>query len=300
MAWAASRSGWRHFRAQRLPIQALVWIFALPVPVLLWALQRHHDRGPAIAFAIVVTVACLGVPVAAGRSPRPPQVIATGSDTQVATTPRSDPSVVAAPPTAADRSTSTASTTTSSEPPSTQAPGSGPAEMLGALRVQPEVEATGYDRDLFNHWGDADGDGCDTRCEVLAAERSPILPGLPGGGWRSLYDGDTTDDPSELDIDHLVPLAEAWRSGASAWEPARRAAFANDLDDPRTLIAVTAASNRSRSDSDPSGWRPPDRSYWCQYVTDWMAVKLRWDLAVDPIEFTPHRHLVADDCGERG
>nr|WP_291837480.1 HNH endonuclease family protein [Candidatus Microthrix sp.] len=104
---------------------------------------------------------------------------------------------------------------------------------------------------------------------MLAAERHAGPPGLPGGGWLSEYEGYSTPDESELDIDHLVPLAEAWRSGASRWDPARRAAFANDLDAPQTLIAVTAATNRSKSDSDPSDWQPPNTSYWCTYASDW-------------------------------
>jgi hypothetical protein len=163
------------------------------------------------------------------------------------------------------------------------------------VRVAEELDDAGYDRGRFGTWIDADGDGCNTRCEVLAAERLDDLAGLPSGGWRSVYDGLTTDDPSALDIDHLVALREAWRSGAANWDDARRVAFANDLDDPRVLIAVSASSNRSKGDRDPSEWRPPNEGHWCAYITDWLAVKLRWDLAVDPIEFTAAQFLV-DTC----
>jgi len=90
-----------------------------------------------------------------------------------------------------------------------------------------------------------------------------------------------------------VPLAEAWRSGASRWDPARRAAFANDLDAPQTLIAVTAATNRSKSDSDPSDWQPPNTSYWCTYASDWVAVKLRWGLTADPGEVRALTNMAA-------
>ncbi|MFN7150677.1 MAG: hypothetical protein ACK4V6_14530, partial [Microthrixaceae bacterium] len=100
------------------------------------------------------------------------------------------------------------------------------AELLRQVRVAEELDDGGYDRGLFSSWVDADGDGCNTRCEVLAAERIDELPGLPASGWRSVYDGMTTDDPSELDIDHVVALREAWRSGAATWDPPRRAAFA--------------------------------------------------------------------------
>jgi len=166
------------------------------------------------------------------------------------------------------------------------------AQLLSQVSVRDETSDSGYDRDLFNHWIDANGDGCNTRCEVLRLERRATLPGLSNGGWLSLYDGKVTENPSEFDIDHVVALGEAWRSGASQWDGARRQAFANDLDDPLALIAVSASSNRSKSDSDPSGWQPPNKDYWCEYVTAWMAIKLKWDLAVDPIEFTALQSIV--------
>ncbi|MFF9178974.1 HNH endonuclease family protein [Streptomyces sp. NPDC014793] len=84
-----------------------------------------------------------------------------------------------------------------------------------------------------------------------------------------------------LDIDHLVPLAKAWDSGASVWSAAEREAYANDLGDDRALIAVSAASNRSKADQDPSTWLPPAAGYRCQYATDWIADKTRWNLSID-------------------
>ncbi|WP_420708225.1 HNH endonuclease family protein [Streptomyces sp. HGB0020] len=86
----------------------------------------------------------------------------------------------------------------------------------------------------------------------------------------------------QLDVDHLVPLAEAWDSGVSAWTAKEREAYANDLDDPRALIAVSAA--RSKADQDPSTWMPPCAGYACQYATDWVADKTRYQLAIDPTE----------------
>jgi hypothetical protein len=156
--------------------------------------------------------------------------------------------------------------------------------LLAQLRVAPEGPRTGYNRNLFEHWVDEDGDGCNTRCEVLAAERHASLPGLPGGGWISIYDGYSTDDPQELDIDHVVALAEAWDSGASSWDAARRRAFANDLGFADSLIAVTAASNRAKGDKDPAEWQPSNRDAWCVYATAWINVKLRWDLTADQAE----------------
>lgn len=176
--------------------------------------------------------------------------------------------------------------TPSSSPPRTTTPASGDLQaQIASMPVAPETDSGTYDRDLFGGgWIDADSDGCDTRCEVLAEERRSDLPGLPGGGWLSVFDNYSTDDPSELDIDHMVPLAEAWRSGASRWSGQQRLAFANDLDHPASLIAVTAATNRSKSDGDPAQWQPPNREAWCGYVTDWVATKLRWSLTADEAE----------------
>lgn len=107
--------------------------------------------------------------------------------------------------------------------PATASIPTGDAESLVArLTVADEGPRSGYASTLFRHWTDVDGDGCDTRCEVLAAQRRTDLAGLPTGGWLSIYDGYTTPDPSELEIDHVVALAEAWDSGASSWDAGQR------------------------------------------------------------------------------
>ena len=145
----------------------------------------------------------------------------------------------------------------------------------------------GYVRTLFKHWIDADKDRCNTRYEVLIAEAivKPVVGTgcyLSGGKWKSPYDGKVFTNPTGLDIDHMVPLAEAWRSGAWAWTAAQRMEFANDLDDSRTLLAVTASLNRSKSDKDVAQWLPPKAQ--CTYISNWIAVKSRFDLKVDSIE----------------
>ncbi|MEU7428616.1 HNH endonuclease family protein [Streptomyces sp. NPDC040750] len=161
-------------------------------------------------------------------------------------------------------------------------------EALDQLPVRGE-DRSGYERTKFKHWVDADKDGCNTRTEVLKAE-AVIAPEqgakctLTGGEWYSPYDDRYIHGPSGLDIDHLVPLAEAWDSGASAWTAKEREAYANDLGDDRALIAVSATSNRSKADQDPATWMPPAAGYRCQYVTDWVADKTRWGLSVDATE----------------
>jgi hypothetical protein len=159
--------------------------------------------------------------------------------------------------------------------------------ILDLLPVQTE-NRTGYSRDLFTLWVDADGDGCDTRQEVLIAEAAiapRIGPGctLIGGGWNSRYDFTNTTRSSSFDIDHMVPLAEAWDSGAYRWSASTRTAYANDLGYAGSLVAVSARSNRSKGDRDPAEWLP-SLSYTCTYVGVWVAVKLRWSLSVDPVE----------------
>ena len=156
---------------------------------------------------------------------------------------------------------------------------------IDELDVAPEQPDAGYDRELFGDW-ETQPDGCTTRERVLldeAVEEPEVGAAcdVGSGEWESAYDGVTVEDPGELDVDHLVPLAEAWESGASGWTDEQREEFANDLDNPQALIAVTAGSNRSKGDRDPAEWRPPERSEWCDYATAWIDVKAEWGLTAE-------------------
>ncbi|MFF0409116.1 HNH endonuclease family protein [Kitasatospora sp. NPDC004745] len=160
----------------------------------------------------------------------------------------------------------------------------------------------GYVRTAFRHWTDADGNGCDTRKEVLIAEavdKPAVGPkcALSGGIWVSPYDDLVLTDSKLLDVDHVVPLAEAWDSGASNWSAKQREQYANDLDEPRALIAVSAKSNRSKADKDPADWMPPAAGYACTYLADWTAVKTRWGLSVDAREVDA-LHRIAAGCDD--
>ena len=174
--------------------------------------------------------------------------------------------------------------------PTTPAPATSPpapSDPVG-LRIEPEHDG-GYNRDLFADWYDADRNGCNTRKEVLIAESlDPVKIGskcaISGGRWFSIYDNVETTDSSKFDIDHMVPLSEAWDSGAWNWNADQRKYFANDLDQPFFLIAVTASSNRSKSDRDPAEWMPPNANYHCEYVRIWIEIKRAWDLSVDQAE----------------
>ncbi|MFY1689109.1 HNH endonuclease family protein [Plantactinospora sp. WMMB782] len=158
--------------------------------------------------------------------------------------------------------------------------------MIANLPVATEIR-TGYNRDLFPHWTDADSDGCNSRYEVLIAEavtRPTIGSGctLSGGRWYSYYDGAHWTAPADVDIDHVVALAEAWDSGARTWTTTRRQSYANDLTDTRSLAAVTDNVNQSKGDQDPTSWMPPLER--CRYIAEWTAVKTRWRLTVDTAE----------------
>ena len=171
------------------------------------------------------------------------------------------------------------------------------ASTLGLVTAADKT--TGYNRALFKHWVDADRDGCNTRAEVLIEEAitKPKVGAkctLTGGKWFSAYDGVEVTSASKLDVDHMVPLAEAWRSGAWKWSAAQRQAYANDLDDARALIAVTLSNNRSKGDKDPALWMPAKEQ--CTYTVNWIAIKVKYSLTVDVIEAKKLNTLI-DSCG---
>jgi hypothetical protein len=157
------------------------------------------------------------------------------------------------------------------------------------LRVAALTEVPTYDRDSWIHWIDGDGDCQNTRAETLIAEtlRPVTLDGcrVVYGEWIGVYTGTVVIDAGDLDVDHMVPLANAHRSGAWAWDAATKRRYANDLTDADHLIAVTASANRSKSDRGPEDWRPPDATYWCEYANDWARIKSTWRLSVTFAEY---------------
>ena len=180
------------------------------------------------------------------------------------------------------------STSTSSGPPGDGGTTPAQAELaLDHLGLTPDTSLPDYRRIAFGDGWDYDrSTGCNTRERVLIAESEvPVTFGSTRchptrGRWRSIYDGLVTDDPGDLQIDHLVPLAVVWRSGGAGWSPAQREAYANDLTDPNTLVAVSNHTNEAKGDSGPDEWLPPDRGAWCTYATRWVEVKQRWHLTV--------------------
>lgn len=160
-------------------------------------------------------------------------------------------------------------------------------QAANALKVAPESR-TGYVRAKFKHWVGV-GNGCDSRKAVIISEATvkPVVEKgcvIKSGEWFSIYDNVKVTDAGKLDVDHMVPLAEAWDSGASAWDDKKRELYANDQTDARHLIAVTGSSNRSKSDRDPAEWMPTNEKYKCQYIMNWVSIKVRWSLSVDEKE----------------
>jgi Protein of unknown function (DUF1524) len=169
---------------------------------------------------------------------------------------------------------------------------------LDQLKTAEPRPMTGYSRAKFPHWS-ARGGACNTREKVLAREGSLVFQDdrcrAVSGTWRSAYDGKVIASASQIDIDHMVPLANAWRSGADGWTTEKRGEFANDLKNSQ-LIAVSAASNRSKGDQSPDQWRPPLVSYWCTYARAWTDVKFDYDLTVTDAERAALKSML-DTCG---
>ncbi|MEV0402743.1 HNH endonuclease family protein [Actinoallomurus sp. NPDC050550] len=157
---------------------------------------------------------------------------------------------------------------------------------LTKLKVATPGTLTGYSRAKFPHWIDQ-GHQCNTREVVLKRDGKNVHTNAKcaatSGTWYSPYDGATWHKASDVDIDHMVPLAEAWRSGAKAWTTARRQAFANDLTHAQ-LWAVTDNVNQEKGDKDPALWKPPLKREWCVYARAWTDVKYQYRLTVDTKE----------------
>jgi hypothetical protein len=196
-------------------------------------------------------------------------------------------------------------TPSSTQPPSDRgAPSVSAREQLAALQIDDRSRPDSqYVRDDWPHWADVDGNGCDARQEALIAwSLVPATVNRAGtcrvitGSWVSPYDGITTTVPGDFDVDHLVPLENAFRSGGWRWDSTRRRAFAND---PQELVVSSATSNRTKGSDPPDQWRPPNRDSWCAYATGWLAVKVAWSLTATTSERDSLGQML-DTCGDAG
>ncbi len=159
------------------------------------------------------------------------------------------------------------------------------------ISVAPDNTQTPYDRSEWKHWIDSDDDCQDTRHEVLISEATVAIEfkgreqcEVATGRWTDLYTREVLTNPGDLDIDHMVPLVNAHKSGGYAWDQKRKKEYANDLTYAGHLVAVSASSNRSKGGKGPDEWRPPNTNYWCQYALDWVTIKWEWGLTATESE----------------
>jgi hypothetical protein len=166
-----------------------------------------------------------------------------------------------------------------------------PTRDTAPTPARPSEPASAYDRKLWPHWIDADRDCQNTRAEVLISEAYEPVEfedtrrcEVALGRWQCPYTGHIVAEAHLLDVDHLVPLANAHRSGAAKWTEAERRRYANDLEHAEHLVAVEYAANRSKADKGPEAWLPPSDDARCGYVRDWAAIKQRWRLSMSDAE----------------
>ena len=232
---------------------------------------RHRGRARPATVAVVVVVVVVVV-VGSACADRPAEEPATPTSLS-ARAGTSTPAVTPDP--------------TTPDPTTTTLPPAGGVD-LAALSIDDDPTAPlPYRRDDWRTWVDVDGDGCDAREQALRdqstspAQIDPVGCVIIAGDWVSIYDGFRTDDPSQLDIDHVVPLENAHTSGGWAWTAEQRVRFANDQ---RNLLAVSARANRSKGSDPPDQWRPPDQGSWCRTATIWVQVKVAYRLTATTAE----------------
>ncbi|MFC9929694.1 HNH endonuclease family protein [Streptomyces sp. NPDC127190] len=169
-----------------------------------------------------------------------------------------------------------------------------------ALPVKARAAKTGYSRARFGTaWADTDANSCDTRDDILKRDLKNVR--FSGGTCKVTY-GLLDSDPysgkdityrrgrSQVDIDHVVALSDAWQTGARYWDPGKRIALAND---PLNLIAVDASANRGKGDGDAADWLPPNPAYRCTYVAAQVAVKKKYGLWVTAQEKAAMKKVLA-------
>ncbi len=251
--------------------------------------RRRHLIALVVATGVVPAFVYIGATGLDGDNPSAPAA------TPAATGAPAEPSPTAAAPTTTPESPATP-TPSAPTAPSSPAPDVQRSEALAALESLPvkgRAPKTGYDRDQFGPaWADVDGNGCDTRNDILARDltqtaldpdactvRTGLLAEPYGASWVRFVRGENTS--ALVQIDHVVALSDAWQKGAQQLTPVARERLAND---PLNLLAVDGGLNQQKSDGDAATWLPPNKSIRCDYVARQVAVKARYDLWITAAE----------------
>jgi hypothetical protein len=175
------------------------------------------------------------------------------------------------------------------------------SEALEKLKVMSPGSMAGYSREKFPHWSKALDFGwnppqasCNVREAALIRDGEDVKVGsgckVISGTWLDPYTGKTYTKASDIDTDHVVPLANAWRSGASSWDNEQRERYAND---PDVLLSVEDKANQSKGDKGPEAWKPPNKAEWCDYAVRWTQIKTKYDLSVNEQEKAALEQMLA-------
>ena len=163
------------------------------------------------------------------------------------------------------------------------------SQVIEQIPVKGRAPKTGYAREQFGQaWADVNRNGCDTRNDILGRD---LTGKIFKAGTRNcvVLSGDLLDPysgtvihflrgestSSEVQIDHIVSLSNAWQTGAFQLTLEKRTALAND---PLELLAVKGSLNLQKSDGDAATWLPPLKSYRCEFVARQIAVKYKYGL----------------------
>jgi hypothetical protein len=163
--------------------------------------------------------------------------------------------------------------------------------VLNSIPVKGPAPKTGYSREQFGKpWTDdvdVEGghNGCLTRDDILRRDLSNVVPArgceILSGVLHDPYTGKDVPFNREegtdvlVQIDHIVPLLDAWQTGAQQWDLVKRTQFAND---PAELLAVSGKANRKKKAGDVATWLPSNKDYRCEYVTKFVKVIAQYGL----------------------
>lgn len=265
----------------------------MPLSLSLSASRRARGRTAAAWTSAAMTLAlltgCSGAPADPGANP------ATAAST-------ADPSSAASSAPA-----ETPSATTTAEATVAPAASSEALSALNELKVAARGTMSDYDREgLFGGWIDADGDCEDTRQEILHRDLDDVVSADGCTVDSGVLDTDPYTDTtikfargpatsSDVQIDHVVSLGNAWITGARNLSQSQRVELAND---PLNLLAVDGPTNQAKSDKPADAWLPPNVDFRCEFVAIQIAVKAKYELWVTAPEKTAMTEVLADCEGQ--